>query len=76
MALELGRKSLDYSVESWIDQCAKQLAVRLLDLSQAQCVAFAENLHTSESETNPIEAANFFGQLYRELQEAARKPND
>ena len=36
----------------------------------------AENLHASESETNPIEAANFFGQLYRDLQEAARKPNE
>jgi hypothetical protein len=39
-------------------------------------LAFAENLHASESATNPIEAANFFGQLYRDLQEAARKPND
>ena len=66
---------MDYSAESWIDLCAKQLAMRLSQLSQAQCAAFAENLHTSESETNPIEAANFFSQLYRDLQEAARKPN-
>ena len=65
---------MDDPLESWIDLCAKQLAMRLSNLSQAQCVAFAENLHTRESETNPIEAADFFSQLYRELREAARKP--
>ena len=66
---------MDYSVESWIDLCAKQLAMRLSDLSQAQCAAFAENLYTSESKANPIEAADFFSQLFRDLREAARRPN-
>ena len=68
--------NVDYSAESWIDLCAKQLAMRLLDLSQAQCVAFAENLHRDAGDMSPIEAANFFSQLYRDLQEAARKPNE
>jgi hypothetical protein len=67
---------LDYSVESWIDLCAKQLAMRLSDLSQPQCEAFAENLHRNASEMSPIEAASFYSQLYRDLQEAARKTND
>ena len=69
-------ENVDYSVEAWIDLCAKQLAMRLLDLSQAQCVAFAENLHRDASDMSPIEAADFFSQLYRDLQEAARKAND
>ena len=64
---------MDSSVESWIDLCAKQLAVRLLDLSQAQCAAFAKNLHTGDSETNPIEAANVYSQLYRDLQGPERR---
>ena len=67
---------MDYSAESLIDLCAKQLAMRLSDLSQTQCVAFAENLHASEGATSPIEAAIFFSQLYRDLQEAAGKRND
>ena len=67
---------MEYSEESWIDLCAKQLAMRLLDLSQAQCVAFAENLHRDASDMSPIEAADFFSQLYRDLQEAALKPDD
>ena len=67
---------MEYSEESWIDLCAKQLAMRLFDLSQAQCVAFAENLHRDASDMSPIEAADFFSQLYRDLQEAALKPDD
>ena len=58
---------MEYSAESWIDLCARQLAMRLPHLPEAQCVAYAENLRTNASKLGPIDAANLFSQLFREL---------
>jgi len=51
------------SDESWVDLCAKQLAVRRPDLSTAQCLVYAEKLSTNGSGMGPIEAANLFADL-------------
>ena len=65
-----------YSVEAWVDLCAKQLAMRLVELPEAQCLAYAKNLHTNGSQLSPIEAANLFSQLYRDVQDASLKSSD
>ena len=64
---------LEYSAK-WIELCAKQLAMRLPHLLEAECVAYAKRLYESAGKLTPIDAANMFSQLYP--QEASPETND